>query len=182
MENGEGEKSPRMQSCLMLKYWRPSQQSSDQVWLQQQWSSSPGWQSHDAAAVAPAHLKEAVSTASLAQRFTGGWDHVLLLLTHSQCKLIPSKTNGRWVKPWSVAWCSIHHIRRVSIFWNECKLSMRHIKHLKFRQKTDFFSEFFSIAFRQVSQKILPATIWIHYFCKGKKHIQVNLFNLEVFH
>lgn len=135
MENEKDEKSPRMQSFLMLKYWRPSQQSSGEVRLQQQWRSSPGWQSRDVAAVAPAHLKEAVSAASLAQRFTGGWDHVLLLLAHSQCKLMPNKTQGRWLKPWSVARCSFHHIMHVSIFLNECKLSMRNIKHFKYPQE-----------------------------------------------
>lgn len=87
------------------------------------------------AVVAPAHLKEAVAAASLAQRFSGGWDHVLLFLTHSQCKLMPSKTQGWRVKPSSMFLYSFQHIIHVWICLNECKLSM---KKWKTSQKVTF--------------------------------------------
>lgn len=44
-----------------------------------------------------AYLQQTVATAALSQGFGGGWDHVLLLFSHSQCELEQhtSKINGQ---------------------------------------------------------------------------------------
>lgn len=40
----------------------------------------------------PAHLQQAVAAPPLPQGFGSGWDHVLLLLSHSKCELAQINT------------------------------------------------------------------------------------------
>lgn len=56
-----------------------------------------------------AYLQQTVATAALSQGFGGGWDHVLLLLSHSQCELATTHETNWSRKPLPIFSSSFCH-------------------------------------------------------------------------